>query len=405
MGESRLNYLYQRYQSGELTDTERHEWESMIQGSTHEEEIQQLLDKEWQNAGTAMSPNMEEDLKHTYAYIIAQPQHKKQKLRKLTTWMKYAAAVLVIAGTIFFVAQNRWQTDAEFPIADVLPGGNKAFLTLADGTVVNLSQDASGIVVGNEIAYEDGTLVLDKSGKNVRSEMLQLLVPKGGTYAVTLHDGTKVWLNSGSTLRYPAQFTGNTRVVELEGEAFFDVRQLIIPQDKQTAKKNAQKIPFFVKTSAQLIEVVGTQFNVSAYADGQQTATTLVEGAVKVGAYTGQRPTGTRMEALQQLQLMPNEQAIVNDGKITKKTVDVDKYVAWKIGMFYFDETDLGEAMDQLSRWYDVEIIYSGTYQKTYFYGEISRRESLKFVLDVLQTSGLKFKIINGEGRSKLVVL
>src|SRR5690606_11646560 len=158
---------------------------------------------------------------------------------------------------------------------------NRATLTLADGRVVNLSQSQSGIIVGDGITYLDGSTVFGQGAgsteqgtrhKGVTTDNLQLTTPKGGTYQITLADGTKVWLNSASTLRYPSRFDGDERIVEMEGEAYFEVA----PFSSKSPR------PFLVKTENQTLKVLGTHFNVSAYADEEETKTTLVEGAVQI---------------------------------------------------------------------------------------------------------------------------
>lgn len=421
MEQSRINYLYRRFQSRELTAPELAEWESIIQDNKYDEQIQKLIDSEWQNGGDLIGMDSKKELERTYAHIIRHKQHKRQVGRTLIRWLPYAAVALLVLGISIFLLKDSGQNIAEIEtqIVDVLPGGNRAFLTLSDGTVIHLSSEETGIVVGKEITYESGGEVLNKSAGDVESETLQLVVPKGGIYTVTLHDGTKVWLNSGSTLRYPPRFEESGRVVELEGEAFFDVSRVshaalsdLRPSeqhhDQQLGSKNSeQNVPFFVKTNTQIIEVLGTSFNVSAYADDPTSITTLVEGAVRVASFSAQDSNVTdELSIADYVQLKPGEQSIQNKGMMSKKSVEIKPYVAWKDGVFYFDETKLSDAMSQLSRWYDVDIVYSGAKPpNTYFFGEIKRSKSLAFVLEILETSGVKFKITNEGGKNVLIVL
>src|SRR5690606_13352531 len=188
---------------------------------------------------------------------------------------------------------------------DILPGGNRATLTLADGRTINLSEAQTGIVVGDGITYLDGTGVLDNSASSV-STIMSLSTPKGGTYQITLPDGSKVWLNANSTLKYPSRFGGKERVVELEGEAYFDVSQQSTANSRQ-----ASFVPFLVKTNNQTVEVLGTEFNISAYADDPVTKTTLVEGSVKVSAHAVNAST----------LLKPGEQGLLLHDRIERKTV------------------------------------------------------------------------------------
>ena len=336
-------------------------------------------------------------------------------------WLPYAAAVLVamLVGMWFLSGDQLVNRDPVVVSAeDIGPGGNRAMLTLADGHMIELSEAQSGIIIGGGITYLDGSAVtggqeskgtneqghgglnVDQSGSQTHSvsRSLMLTTPKGGTYQITLSDGTNVWLNSASTLKYPSRFTGNERIVELEGEAYFEVSEQV---NKLTSKQGhggirADKIPFKVVSNGQVVEVLGTQFNVSAYADEPVIKTTLVEGSVKV------RP-GT--EQLEGLLLKPGEQAILTGTGMQKQRVDVEQFIAWKDGLFSFRETELHAVMSQISRWYDIAITYHDGVPTTHYYGAISRSESLARVLELLQQSGLNFKIEKVEGVNKLTVL
>src|SRR5690606_7907066 len=250
------------------------------------------------------------------------------------------------------------------------------------------------------ISYLDGSEIIDNGqlamGNDDTPESSsstinhQLSTPKGGTYQITLADGTNVWLNSESTLKYPTRFWGNERVVELEGEAYFEVTA-------QTAGvRTPNQVPFRVISKGQTVEVLGTQFNISAYADEAEIKTTLVEGRVKVNA--DESP-------FESLLLVPGEQAILAGTVMQKQQVDVEQFIAWKDGLFSFKETELHAVMRQLSRWYDVTIAYQDNVPTTHYYGAISRNESLAGVLELLQQSGLNFKIEQVDGTHKLTVL
>ncbi len=308
-------------------------------------------------------------------------------------WLPYAAAVLLFLsiGIYWYHAGNKPETLLASKYGDdVLPGGNRATLTLADGSTIQLSEDHEGIIVGNELTYDDGTslidngkLILDNDGRSERLSPTinyQLSTPKGGQYQVTLPDGTRVWLNAASTLRYPSRFDNEKRVVELTGEAYFQV------SIRQNAVGN--RVPFLVKTATQEVEVIGTQFNISAYDDEPNVKTTLVEGAVVIHTSISERTQAS-------LQLAPGEQGVYHHGALTKTKVDVSAFIAWKSGLFSFDETELQTVMNQLSRWYDVSVVYQGDIPPTHYYGAINRSESLSKVLDLLKESGLNFKIEN----------
>jgi len=325
-----------------------------------------------------------------------------------TRWLPYAAALLITGLAGMWFLTGNWVANQDVVVvnaADIGPGGNRATLTLADGSTVNLSEAQSGIIVGEEISYLDGSVIIDNGQltmdnddapeSSLSSINYQLSTPKGGTYQITLSDGTNVWLNSASTLTYPAQFEGNERVVELEGEAYFEVRNETLDMRLETPLKSTGR-PFRVISKGQTVEVLGTQFNISAYADEAEIKTTLVEGRVKVNA--AESP-------FEGLLLVPGEQAILTGTMMRKQQVDVEQFIAWKDGLFSFRETELHAVMSQLSRWYDVTIAYQDNVPTTHYYGAISRNESLAGVLELLQQSGLNFKIERADGTHKLTVL
>lgn len=293
-------------------------------------------------------------------------------------WVPYVAAAMLVAAIIGIWAleavddKQVAMTDAVSLLdsMDIPPGGSRAVLTLADGQTVNLSETHVGIVVGDEIAYLDGSSVFGKQ-KHTPTHSLVLTTPKGGTYQITLADGTRVWLNAASTLKYPSQFADDERVVELKGEAYFDV-----------AKSPTR--PFRVISKDQTVEVLGTQFNVTAYEDEHDVKTTLVEGAVRVVPGSAQQSP---------IMLSPGQQSSLADEKITIDDIDTSPYVAWKLDMFYFKQTPFVEMMRQIERWYDVEVEYSGRIPQETFSGRMSRNVSLMTVLDLLKVSEIHYQI------------
>lgn len=345
---------------------------------------------------------------HQLTKQINSETDESPKVRRFR-WIPYAAAVILAVGVgMLGLEYGQRNQQHFFDATDIGPGGNKATLTLADGRIVNLSPGHDGIIVGDEVTYGDGRLVVGfdsgitageaKGTGNI--QLLLLTTPRGGTYKVVLSDGTKVWLNSASTLRYPSRFVGNERVVELEGEAYFEVskqtQQTTNDLAMQTKPTQSQNMPFRVKSKGQTVEVLGTQFNVSAYPDDREMKTTLVEGHVRVMLASDSKSS---------FSLRPGQQTIVRGSAVDIQHVDVTTFVAWKEGLFSFNETELQTVMNQLSRWYDVEINYHGDIPPTYYYGAISRNENLASVLNLLKESGLNFKVAKENGTNKLVVL
>jgi len=314
-------------------------------------------------------------------------------------WIGVAAAsviILLLAGVFYLTkteaTQNRLVKNERASSSlknDILPGGNKALLTLADGSTIILDSAQNGTLSnqGNIkiIKLDDGQLAYDKSAVSGSTEVLYntISTPKGGQYQLTLSDGSKVWLNAASSLRFPATFSGNERKVELTGEGYFEVAH------------NPSK-PFIVTKNNVEIKVLGTHFNVNAYDDEDVIKTTLLEGSVKVTK--GNKST----------LITPGEQAIVSNSSTTtfsinvKKDVDLDEAVAWKNGKFIFQDADIKSIMRQLEHWYDVSVIYDDKeVTNEEFVGSISRNVNISQILQMLEKTGaVKFEIT---GRTVIV--
>ena len=256
------------------------------------------------------------------------------------------------------------------PNLDIKPGRNQATLTLADGRVIDLRDDKKGIVINaSSLTYNDGTEIV-KSGDEP-GLINTIATPKGGQYHVVLPDGSQVWLNAESTLKYPSRFDAKERIVELVGEAYFEVEKVELT-DKRIAK------PFIVKSPTQDVEVLGTHFNVNAYADDPVTTTTLLEGAVNV--HTAGQPA----------RLTPGKQSRVRLGKPTEiQSADIDKAVGWKNGEFVFYNERIEKVMKDIARWYDVEIIYQDAVKDKMMWGSVSKFENISKVLKMIELTGV----------------
>jgi len=301
-------------------------------------------------------------------------------------WLPYAAAMLfAILGGGYALHIASVTTDTMPAKArHVTPGGNRAKLTLADGQTISLSEAQSGIRVGEGIRYFDGSAVLENGeGKNKSNSEFSshsiLTTPRGGTYQIVLPDSTVVWLNSASTLKYPNRFDGPERVVELEGEAYFYVREQRLEPGGN--RRSQRKKPFKVISRGQEVEVLGTQFNISAYPD-EQTKTTLVTGRVQVA------PSDVSPIAIR-----PGQQSIVNGKDIRITAIDTSQYIAWKHGIFHFESTPLEEMLKQIARWYDVNVIYKQGIPKETFTGKFRRDVSLNGVVDIFRLSLIDIRL------------
>lgn len=322
---------------------------------------------------------------------IVQTTAKRKKVFSIP-W-KWAAAILIfmagLSGLLIKKQPHKLITAEKTPTiksTPIKPGTNMATLTLANGATIALEDAADGIV-----AQAGGTAVR-KVGKGLISysdngtpapanenELHTINIPRGGQYTVTLSDGTKVWLNSESSLTYPVVFGRTERKVRLKGEAYFEV------------SKNTES-PFIAQTDHATVYVLGTHFNINAYKDEKNVKVTLLEGSVRLSAGPD--------KAL----LVPGEQGVVDTSRtgIEKRKVNMNQVMAWKAGYFIFRNSTIQDIMRQIGRWYDVEIVYEGEIPKGTFGGTYSRNKDIHELLKGLELTGLvHFKI---EGRRLIVM-
>ena len=324
-------------------------------------------------------------------------------------WVRYAAAVVLMAGgvTYFWLAGNNNKPASEtssLAKTEILPGKTGAVLTLADGRQVVLDSAGNGVIAmesGTQVILDNGKLLYDLDKEiGGKIQFNTMSTPKGRQFQVVLPDGTKVWLNAASSIRYPVAFAANERKVYVAGEAYFEV-----------AKDMHRPFLVSVNNTAD-VEVLGTEFNVNAYDNERVVRTTLVNGGVRVSAQQAEPPVDGR---LNDVILKPGQQAKVLNtaaGKALQNVknpvtiaddVDIEQITAWKNGFFNFGENvDLGEMMRQLERWYDIEVVYENGVPEKSFLGEIPRHLPLKDVLDILQRTEVSFRL--EEGR-RLIVL
>jgi len=368
-----------------------------------EKEAKSLIEK-YQN-GT-ISPREEAILESWYNQEAARPQLNlseealERNLKKVSNrlplkypdrhkrlWLRIAAAAAVIvlmAAGLFYYQYPKFNQQVSVVQQDIGPGGNKAYLTLSDGKKISLTDAANGAIArqaGITITKtEDGQLIYS-IGHNEHTGTTTTVyntieTPKGGQYRIQLPDGTEVWLNAQSSLRYPTSFKKlEERRVEFSGEGYF-----------QVAKDKAH--PFIVKSSGQILKVLGTHFNINSYADEPDTKTTLLEGSVQLNGQTI---------------LKPGQQATLPiSGKISISQIDVDEVVAWKNGKFNFADENIESIMRKLGRWYNLEVSYVGAPPTETFTASIGRFDNISKILDKLSyTNNVHFKI---EGRRVMVM-
>jgi ferric-dicitrate binding protein FerR (iron transport regulator) len=381
---TRLSYLLQRFNTRTSSQEELAELAGLLNKPEAEKTLQQYWDRipeGDQFFGEATSQQL--------LNTILEQQHKPaatRPIRRSITWLAAAAILflLVIGAWLYKPTSTGWQ-DLPKVVATIspviVPGGNKAVLVLGDGTKILLDSAHNGhlaaegnatvIKAGGQLSYQQQAAAEQALSYNT------LFTPKGGQYQVVLSDGTKVWMNAASSLRYPASFSGRDRVVSLTGEAYFEVA------------KDLSK-PFKVVSNGMEIQVLGTHFNVMAYENEAAITTTLLEGAVNVNSDE------------KVVRLLPGQQAQrMKTGSVqVLSNVDVEEAMAWKNGYFQFNRDGLDVVMRQIERWYDVTVSYEGRLPDRKFGGKISRSSNIQDVLKVLELSKVAFRI---EGKKIIV--
>jgi transmembrane sensor len=389
-----LKVLFNRYLANECSQEEEQSFLELLESEENEAFLKGLIDMELKKDVDSQFkdlPQVKEDLKRTRKKIIERISGKEvhDHSAKNKLWFKIAAILLLFAGAIFY------KIDMDKPNlrADVEPGGNKAVLTLADGSEIILDQAGIGCLTQQAgvqvVKAENGQLVytIKEAGDSNKGKASKLTntvsTPRGGQYQVNLPDGTRVWLNAASSLKFPLSFAElKERRVELKGEAYFEV-------EKDTAR------PFIVQSDKQFVQVTGTHFNVNSYTDEPTIKTTLLEGAVNVTTLKGAEAG--------QVFLKPGQQAQVSTISSRVHVVKVDPMaeIAWKNGQFFFENESIENIMKQISRWYDVEVVYEGDVTGKTVWGSVTRYTNVSKVLSVLELTGeIHFKV---EGRRIVV--
>jgi transmembrane sensor len=361
---SRLHTLFSRYLDNTLSDAEYAEFWQLLEEEGRLQELGPDLQELWRSRTEYSLPAAEWDQKINLILADQRP-----KVRRMRVW-RYAAAVLVIIGGA--LAYNWLQKNdhppehiADVPAVkqDVTPGTNGAILTFSNGKTIVLDTARNGQLTEG-VTKNDGSVAI--SGNSV--EYATLTTPRGKQQQLVLHDGTKVWLNAASSIRFPSSFTGDRREVEITGEAYLEVAE------------NKTK-PFIVHAGQSKVEVLGTHFNVMAYGNENSLQTTLLEGSVKFrhGDKTVLLKPG------QQSRLTANKEIVLI------RDADVETAVAWKNGKQAFSKSDIRSIMRQIERWYDIDVEYKGEVPKRTFSGDIARSANLSELLKLLEASDIHF--------------
>jgi len=379
MKEQRLEELFNRYINRTATEAEENELMLLIVDPELTNKKEALIEAAYD---TIPSEYLMSDAQADNIFTNIIPRQKPVIRLSWKRWAVAASIIFMVGVAGYFLLFNKTGKEDEIvkttePVKDVeAPKGTMAMITLANGRKVLLDSLTSGTLAtqGNVNVRKtaDGQIIYD--GSSAEAVFNTLFNPRGSKVVVlTLSDGTKVWLNNESSIRYPVAFAGNERKVEITGEAYFEVA------------KNA-KMPFRVKiNNSTEVEVLGTHFNINAYADEASINTTLLEGSVRV-------TTNKKVQFLS-----PGQQARVNANAIRLITdADVAQAVAWKDGSFSFTDADLPTVMRQLARWYDLEVKYEGPVSGKEFNGEIGKTLTLNQVLHVLAKTHVNYRIESG---------
>lgn len=313
----------------------------------------------------------------------------KSKRPKLYSWLQYAAAaVLLLVGSYFIF--SKYTVQQEINVEDLAVHKvdyETPTLTLPSGEVIQLGdnyQNSDSVINTSTFAHEkEGQLKSKGDNKESNGGTIVLKVPNTRTFCFELNDNTKVWINAGSTLRYPEQFGEGDRIVQLEGEAFFEVA------------KTENKSRFLVETDNQTVEVLGTKFNVKAYPNQNRTFTTLQEGLVQVNS---------KVSNASSIYLKPNQQSEFSSSDFIVREVDVENILAWKNGFFYFNGQNTSEVLKNIASWYNIDITYKESLNQSQYVGKIPQDLKLNEVVELLEFADLKVKPILKNNRVNLII-
>ncbi|SHM72476.1 FecR family protein [Chitinophaga sp. CF418] len=377
MNKDELEQLLKRYRDDTLEEGELDKLYAYIHEGHYPEVIDQWLDETFQNQAYAV---------HTKDYnpaeVFALLEARIEKKKPIFSWWKAAATAAAAAVILLVVTISLQQHSKPVPINvtaathfDVPPGKNGAVLTLANGSQILLDSSSNGVLAQQgdaRLLKEEGRLNYRKDGILGKGAPVYNMIttPRGRQFKLVLSDGTQVLLNAGSSIRFPTVFAGRERRVEISGEAYLEVAQ-------------TADMPFVIQLNKSEVVVLGTQFNVTDYSDEDNSRTTLLEGAVKLRTAT------------QEMVLRPGQQVRMerNNGHLSAKTVDTDQIIAWTRNRLSFDNTDFADLMRQVSRWYDVDIVYKGKVPDIHIGGSLHRNVNLSIVMEFLGANGVHYSI------------
>jgi len=378
----RINYLLAQYLTGKASTEEVQE---MLRWLRENPDNESLLQQAWEaHPGQAPAPDLQRMWGNIELATVEEFVNDTGRRRIGYRWFAAAAAVLIIAAGVWLFYPRHEQKVAVKPAARpfIAPGMTGAILTLADGRHVSLDSAGKGVIAvqhGSQAVYGNEGLAYKATGRT-GGEMVYntIATPRGRQFHFQLPDGSRVWLNAASSIRFPTAFDGTGRRVQVTGEAYLEIA------------KN-KDLPFVVESPHAVIDVLGTSFNINAYTEEEAEKVTLLSGSIST-AVQGQKVI---LKPGQQSQVLGGNNMQVRDG------VDTDQAIAWKNGAFNFQNMRLREVLRQLARWYDLDIVYEKEIPNVSFGGEMSRNVPLSELLDGLKDMGIHFRI---EANRKLIV-
>ncbi len=396
LNQERFQILLNNYTAGISGSPERRELFVMVGSGEYlgllDQHVSTTLQAHVSEGPSLSATDKQAILQRVFAGSQRTPVVTMRPGRSYIRWVAAAAVLAAIGGAYLWFHQSTVPEIAAGANASpakqelIVPGGYKATLTLADASIVNLDGVQNGQLPrqGNTELSIPGSGQLEYKSQGSDKEILynKITTPRGGQYKVVLPDGSKVWLNAASSLRFPIAFAGDERSVLLTGEAYFEINPQPAPGG------NGKKLPFTVNANGVKVSVLGTHFDVMAYTDEATLQTTLLEGSVKVSSGNA---SGL---------LKPGQQAQVQDGKIKVVKTDAESTVAWKDGFFNFEQgADVTEVMKQIARWYNVDVVYEQSVPRREFEGKIARDEKIADLVKILETNNINVRLDEKERR------
>ena len=371
-----MNELFKRYLADQCTPEEVRILLRYFELEEHSKKLEQLVKDEFSREEDNMiylsgkrKATLESVEQALMEAIASEPIESRSRL--LYRFVSIAALIIAVLGFVFFIYRHSQpaKSDKIFTAStnnDIEPGTNRAILLLDNGKTIALDESKQEIKTDtNGIKYSDGGSIIEN--KAVR--FVALTIPRKGKYITVLPDGTKVWLNSASSLRYPTQFTANQRIVELDGEGYFEVA-------------HDRSKPFIVTSKGQQVKVLGTRFNISSYDNEPGTLTTLVQGSIELSS------NSVKTKVI----LKPGQQALLTDSGLEIHPVQTATFTSWTENEFSFKGAPLSKVMRQLERWYDIDVEYSSIPQNITVTASLDRNKKLSAILLILErTADVRF--------------